>query len=302
MATVVLPDTVRALYPFKSHFLTLSDGKRMHYIDEGPEDGDVLVFAHGYPTWSFEFRAVVVYFASLGYRCVAVDHIGFGLSDKPSSASYHTMRRHIHNLLELITALDLHDITLVMEDWGGALGMGYTVRHPSNVRRLVLMNTWVFQDTFSNRLHSLLRWLTKPGLGEVIFGVLQISVGIGMQQWSARRLSSTILTAYRAPFRDARSRRALVQFPRMINTTPTHASAVDMREIESRLHDLSSIPTLILWGAKNSLMSPAAAHHWKHMMPRAKGPILVPDAGHLLAEDAPDLLIEHLSAFLGHTG
>ena len=110
MATVVLPEPSRALYPFRSQFVTLSDGRQMHYVDEGPPDGELLVFVHGYPTWSFTYRALLVYYAARGYRCVAMDHIGFGLSDKPTGGRYHTLRRHIHNLHELISTLQLKDL------------------------------------------------------------------------------------------------------------------------------------------------------------------------------------------------
>ena len=164
MATLVLPEIIRALYPFKSQYFLLSDGKRMHYIDEGPPDGEVLVFTHGYPMWSFEYRALIVYYAALGYRCVAVDHVGYGLSDKPTSRRYHTLRRHVYNLIECITALDLQNITLVMEDWGGPLALGYAIRYPQTIKRLVLMNTWGVSDAYAGRVHPLMRIAMQPGL------------------------------------------------------------------------------------------------------------------------------------------
>lgn len=298
MATVVLPETIRALYPFESRYLTLSDGKRMHYVDEGPHDGEVLVFLHGYPLWSFVYRAFLVYYAAQGFRCIAMDHIGFGLSDKPTGRRYHTLRRHIHNLIECFQALDLHDLTLIMEDWGGPLGLGYAIRHPDNVRRLVIMNSWVFQDTYPNRLHRLVNLATKPGVGELLFGTLNLIFTLGVQRWTRRQLSGAVLAAYKTPFRDARHRTALVQFPRMISTTPTHPSAPLMREIEAGLETFSRIPTLLLWGEDDPLFPPDVAHHWKRMIPRARGPVIIADASHFLGEDNPDAVIQHLNAFL----
>ncbi len=298
MATVVLPETTRTLYPFKSHYLTLSDGKRMHYIDEGPEDGEVLVFSHGYPTWSFAYRAFIVYYAAHGYRCIAMDHIGCGLSDKPSNRGYHTLRRHIHNLMECIHTLELRDITLVMEDWGGPFGLGYAVRHVTNVRRLVIMNSWAFQDSYHQRLSSLVRWMTKPGLGELLFGTLNLAFPLVMQRGTARQLSEAVLTAYKAPFRDARNRAALYQFPRMINTSPSHPSAPLMREIEQGLAQLASIPALIVWGRTDPFFTPDVAQHWKSMLARAQGPVLLDDAGHFVTEDNPEGAIQHLDALL----
>jgi cis-3-alkyl-4-acyloxetan-2-one decarboxylase len=302
-ADVVLPETTRAHYPFKSRFVTLSDGHRMHYIDEGPEDGEVLLFAHGYPAWSFAFRAYVVYYAALGYRCIAPDYIGFGLSDKPMRGRYHTLRRHIHNLIEVVNSLELRDITLVMEDWGGPIGLGYAIRQPDAIRRLVILNSWVFQDTYSNRMQRVLRWVTLPGVGELLFRSLNMAFNsLLFQRWTVRELSSTVITAYKAPFRDPRQRTALVQFPRMINLTPAHPSAAQMREIEDGLADFKHTPTLIVWGQADPIFTPDVAAHWKEMMPHARGPVMLPQAGHLVTEDAPDAVIEHLDGFLDETG
>jgi pimeloyl-ACP methyl ester carboxylesterase len=301
MATVVLPDTVRTLYPFKSSFITLSDGKRMHYVSEGPEDGEVLFFLHGYPTWSFIYRAPLVYYGALGYRCIAVDLMGYGLSDKPTNKRYHTLRQHIQNLFEFLTLLDLHDITLIMEDWGGPMGLSYAIQRRENIKRVVIMNSWVFQDSYLNRLDSLVNWVTKPGIGELLFGTFNLAFNLVVQRWTARLLSETVLSAYKAPFRDARHRAALIQFPRMINTTPEHPSAEIMREIEQNLSTLRHTPTLLLWGKDDPVFPPGVAAHWKSMMPRAKGPFMIEPARHLLAEDAPDEVIQYLNRFLDTT-
>jgi pimeloyl-ACP methyl ester carboxylesterase len=301
MATVVLPDIVRALYPFQSSFVTLSDGKRMHYVTEGPEDGEVLVLLHGYPTWSFIYRALLVYYGALGYRCIAVDHIGYGLSDKPANKRYHTLHQHIQNLFEFLTLLDLHDITLIMEDWGGPIGLSYAIQRPEHVKRLVIINSWGFQDTYASRLDPLVTWVTKPGIGELLFGTFNLAFNLVIQRWTARQLSEAVLTAYKAPFRESRNRAALIQFPRMISITPEHPSAVIMREIESHLPTLRHIPTLIIWGKDDPIFPPDVAAHWKKEMPRAKGPFLIDPARHLLVEDAPDELIRHLNTFFDAT-
>lgn len=299
VAEVVLPDTIRAHYPFKSHFVMLSDGKKMHYLDEGPPDGEVLLFAHGYPTWSFAYRAMAVYYAALGYRCIAVDHVGFGLSDKPTQSRYHTLRRHVFNLAELIDALELGAITLVMEDWGGPIGLGMALQRRDHLKRLVIANSWVFQDTYSNRMQGLIKWATLPGIGELLFRTLNLTFSdFGFQRWTYRELSSVVMMAYKAPFRDPRARTALVQFPRMISTSPTHPSAAMFREIEHGLADLRRVPTLLLWGQDDPLFPPDVADHWKHMLPRARGPVRIARASHIMAEDAPDAVVKHLDAFL----
>jgi haloalkane dehalogenase len=270
----------------------------MHYIDEGPPTGEVLVFLHGYPMWSFVYRALIIYYAALGYRCIAPDLIGYGLSEKPTDKHYHTLRRHLHNVLECLNSLNLREITLVMEDWGGPLGLGYAIRRIETMKRLVIMNTWVFQDTLPNRLNPLIPWIIRPGLGELFFGRFNLAFDVVLQRWSTRHLSEAVLMAYKAPFREPRERAALIQFPRMIRTSPTHPSANLMREIESGLATLKRMPTLLLWGEANPAFPLEVAMHWKTMLPRAKGPILLPGARHFLIEDAPDAVIGHLNTFL----
>lgn len=301
MATVVLPETTRALYPFKSHYFTLSDGIRMHYIDEGPGDGPPLIFFHGYPMWSFAYRALVVCYAAQGYRCLAMDHVGYGLSDKPTSHRYHTLRRHIYNAVEFIQGLGLRDVTLIMEDWGAAFALGYAIRHVENVRRLVIMNSWVFFDGPDFPMHPIVRLVSKPGIGELLFGVLNLAFPLGLQRWTARQLSPAVMMAYRAPFREARQRVALVQFPRMISTHANHPSAPLMREIADGLGSLQRTPALIVWGAEDPVFPPTLARHWKAKLPQADGPHLISDARHYLSEDNPDALMQHLDAFLAAT-
>ncbi|GAB4419263.1 MAG: alpha/beta fold hydrolase [Anaerolineae bacterium] len=301
MATVVLPETTRALYPFKSHFFTLSDGIRMHYIDEGPGDGPPLVFFHGYPMWSFAYRALVVCYAAQGYRCLAMDHVGYGLSDKPTSRRYHTLRRHIYNAVEFIQGLELRDVTLIMEDWGTVFALGYAIRHLENVRRLVIMNSWIFFNEADFPMHPIVRLVSKPGIGELLFGVLNLAFPLGLQRWTARQLSPAVMTAYRAPFRETRQRMALVQFPRMISTHANHPSAPLMREIEEGLSNLQKTPTLIVWGAEDPVFPPPLARHWKARLPQADGPRLISGACHYLSEDDPDALMQHLDDFLAAT-
>jgi len=301
MATVVLPESSRALYPFRSRFVTLSDGKQMHYVDEGAPEGEALVFVHGYPTWSFTYRALLVYYAARGYRCIAMDHIGFGLSDKPTAARYHTLRRHIHNLQELLAHLGLPAVTLIMEDWGGPFALGYTIRRCASVRRLVIMNSWVFALTYPPGLERLLKFVTLPGIGEFLFRTINLAPNLIIQRISARRLSPAVLGGYRAPFRENRSRTALVQFPRMIALGPDHPSAPALREIERGLEALDDIPTLLLWGARDPVLGPEIARQWKRHLLAARGPHLIEHAGHLLAEDAPEAMIAHLDEFLADT-
>ncbi|RPI97311.1 MAG: alpha/beta fold hydrolase, partial [Chloroflexi bacterium] len=210
---------------------------------------------------------------------------------------YHTLQQHIQNLAELLKRLNLRPMTLIMEDWGGPFGLSYAIQQPDHIRRLVISNTWAFQDSYAHRLERLVKWTTRPGIAELLFGTLNLTLNVVLQRWTARQLSETVLSAYKIPFRETRQRAALVQFPRMVNITPEHPSAATMRAIESGLASLRDIPALILWGKEDPIFPPDVAAHWKTMLPRAAGPHLIESARHLLTEDAPDAMIEHLNAF-----
>ena len=128
----------RDLYPFASRHFEQPQG-RMHYVDEG--SGPPVVFVHGNPTWSFCWRHLVLALRS-DHRCIAVDHLGFGLSDKPDTVL--TPAEHADNLIRLLDHLDIHDATLVVEDWGGPIGLAWALERPGRVRRCVLFNTWMW--------------------------------------------------------------------------------------------------------------------------------------------------------------
>jgi haloalkane dehalogenase len=116
---------------------------RMRYVDEGPRDAPVMLLLHGMPTWSYLYRTMIPRFADAGYRCVAPDHLGFGRSDKPTDPAWYSIARHTEVLASLVAVLDLHDVTLVCQDWGGPIGLAQPATTPQRFARLVIMNTWL---------------------------------------------------------------------------------------------------------------------------------------------------------------
>ena len=137
-----LPDWLRRLYPFEPGSFPCGSA-RMSYVDEGPRSDEGVLLVHGNPTWSFFFRELIGRLASAGMRCVAPDHIGMGLSDKPGDYPYR-LAVHIANIEGLVAALGLRRVHLVVHDWGGAIGFGLAVRHPGSVGRIVILNTAAF--------------------------------------------------------------------------------------------------------------------------------------------------------------
>src|SRR6056300_202656 len=143
-------------YEFEPHYHEWGD-LRMHYLDEGPKDGPVMLLVHGMPTWSYLYRDFIPKLSSAGFRCVVPDHFGFGKSDKPIDPYWYSIARHTEVLTSLITALDLRDITLVCQDWGGPIGLAQAATMPDRFSRLAIMNTWLHHPEF-HYSEAIKRW------------------------------------------------------------------------------------------------------------------------------------------------
>jgi haloalkane dehalogenase len=150
-------------FPFEPHFHDWQD-MRVHYVDEGPADGPVVLLVHGMPTWSYLYRTMIPGLVAAGYRCIAPDHLGFGRSDKPTDLHWYTIARHTEVLTTLVTGLDLQNVTLVCQDWGGPTGLAQAATMPERFSRLVIMNTWLHHPeyVYSEAIH---RWNAgwRPG-------------------------------------------------------------------------------------------------------------------------------------------
>lgn len=194
----LLPPQVRQHYPFEGRLLTTRapTGERvaLHYVDEG--QGDPILFVHGNPTWSFYWRRLVQAFSATN-RCVAVDHVGCGLSDKPQEYPY-TLAQHIDNLSQLIETFDLRDITLVVHDWGGPIGLGAALRHRERFRRIVLFNTGCFEGPIPPEIR-MCRW---PGWGDAVIRGLNGFVRVGLFRATAdrARFADGVGDGYLAPY------------------------------------------------------------------------------------------------------
>ena len=134
-------------FPFQPHYHTWHD-LRMHYVDVGPKEGPVALLLHGIPTWSYLYRTMIPVLVEAGYRCIAPDHLGFGRSDKPTDPHWYTIARHTEVLTSLVVTLDLADITLVCQDWGGPTGLAQAAMMPDRFARLCIMNTWLHHDAY----------------------------------------------------------------------------------------------------------------------------------------------------------
>ncbi|MEM9797333.1 MAG: alpha/beta fold hydrolase [Pseudomonadota bacterium] len=288
------------LYPFAHNFVETAQGA-MHYVDEG--QGDPVLCLHGNPTWSFIWRDFVTGLRDR-HRVVAPDHIGFGLSDKPVDEDAYTIERHVQNLEALVLGLDLRGITLVMQDWGGPIGLAMAARHPDRIRALVILNTFGFYPLHPSmkadglRLPPPLLLMRSKPLGTWLVRKKGLFDGFVMKFATAdsKRLRS-VHHAYRDVFGGPDGRGGVMAFPRLIPTHTSHPVAKMLMQETGPFLDAFKGQAQIYWGMKDPLFPPLALDGWKARLPRADV-IALAHAKHYLQEDAPEVIVPGIARFL----
>jgi pimeloyl-ACP methyl ester carboxylesterase len=313
-----LPDPIRALYPFRTRMVHVAEPaakpalngevpgsrrpqpgdsagpyERMSFVDEGPEQAPPLVLVHGNLTWSFLFRKLIAE-ARRHHRVIAPDLVGFGLSSKPHDAAHHTLERHTENLSQLLAELKLPKLTLVLHGMAGIIGFRYAMRFPENVARIVLINAWVHPQAADaaerlpfwpavarGRMGFMLRhWTLTP------FPVLQ---------WAAAKtLEGPVRDGYGIPFQRSDQRAAPLAFARMFQPNSRESQLGAMRELAPQVAKLPA-KVQILWGQQDSTFrSKLLPYLLRDSLPHCGEPVFVPQASHLLPEDAPEVLAENV--------
>jgi len=253
----------------------------MHFVDEGSrEGGPTLLFLHGNPTWSFHFRHLISHFRG-DYRCVAPDHVGCGLSDKPQGYEYR-LERHIANVQALVEELDLRDVVLCLHDWGGAIGCGLAARIRERVKGLVLFNTSAF---VLPRMPLSIGLCRIPGFGALAVRGFNAFVRGALRYCSMKPLSAAARAGYLAPYHDWASRIATLRFVQDIPMSAGHPSRALLDEIEAGLPALGELPGLICWGGKDFVFDDTFLEGWKQRLPKAEVRYFE-NAGHFVVEDA----------------
>lgn len=284
----------REQYPFASHWLPLAHG-RLHYVDENrpaADEGGCLLFVHGNPTWSFHWREAIGQFRD-SHRCVAIDHLGCGLSDKPQRGF--RLADRIEHLVALIDALDLQHITLVAQDWGGAIGLGAMLQHREKLRRVVLLNTGAFPPPFVPRRIDVCR---TPVLGKLALQGANLFSRAALRMTTRRsRLTPAISEGYLAPYNNWANRRAVYEFVADIPKSPRHPTWQTLAQIEAGLPTLAQIPSLLIWGMQDWCFKPECLQRFEQVWPEA-GVLKIADAGHWVMEDATDQVLDAMAKFL----
>ena len=278
----------RVAYPFADHWLDV-DGGRMHYVDEG--DGPTLLFVHGTPEWSFVYRRLIVGLRDR-YRCVALDHIGFGLSDKPPGWGY-AVEQHVANLAALIDHLGLRGFTLVAHDFGGPIGLSYAVEHPARIAALVLFNTWMWSFAGDKQAERMGRLMASP-LGRFLYTRLNFSPRVILPlAWANKAtLTPALRRAYLDAFPQPADRFGAWGFARAVLGAGPHFDALWERRAR-----IAHLPTLLLWGMRDPVITPRFLDRWRSLFPAAQV-VALPNAGHFVQEEAPAEVLAALEAFL----
>lgn len=287
-----LPD-----YPFAPHYREICDADgtqmRLHYVDEGPRAASPVLLLHGEPSWSFLYRKMITSLAAKGHRVVAPDLIGFGKSDKPTEQSDYTFERHVKWMSDWLTGLDLKNITLFCQDWGGLIGLRLVAAFPERFARVVVGNTGLPVGT--GMTEGFKQWLNFSQ------SVPELPIGEIVAMGTKKGLSDDVKAAYVAPFPDETYKAGARRFPALVPVTPEHGSVAENKaawEVLSRF----TKPVLTLFSDSDPVTK-GGERVFLERVPGTKGQphTIIKDAGHFLQEDAPDELVAHIHALISNT-
>lgn len=281
-------------YPFSPHYMPITDQLRMHYLDEGNPEGQLVLLLHGEPSWSYLYRKMIPVFVASGYRVIAPDLIGFGRSDKPTEQSDYTYARHLKWLTTFIEKLDLQHINLFCQDWGGLLGLRIAADNEHLFDRMVAANTFLpTGDAKPNE--AFLNWQ------EFARTVPQLDIGKIIQKATATELNPAVIAGYDAPFPSAEYMAGAKIFPSLVPTNPDHPETEANRAAWVKLGQWEK-PFLTLFSDKDPIMN-GLEKIFQQIVPGAKGQshTIIQNGGHFLQEDQGKEIAERMVLFIKQT-
>lgn len=282
-------------YAFAPHYLMVDDTEggelRLHYVDEGPRDGAVVLLLHGEPSWSYLYRKMIPVLTAAGHRVIAPDLIGFGRSDKPADRHDYTYQRHVDWVRAVILQLDLQEITLVCQDWGGLIGLRLVGEHPDRFARVVAANTMLPTGDFHPG-DAFLKW-REFSQATPVFNTGKIVAG-----GCATALPPEVVAAYDAPFPDERYKEGARQFPTLVPVTPDDPAAAPNRTAWETLSRFQK-PFLTAFSDKDPITG-AAAPVLRKLIPGCAGQphTTIENGGHFLQEDQGEALARVVVDFM----
>jgi haloalkane dehalogenase len=272
----------KQLYPFQSRWMSI-DGDQLHYIDEGK--GEIILFVHGTPEWSFGFRDLIKDLRN-SFRCIAIDLLGFGLSDKPVSGNY-TCEAHAQRFEKFINTLDLKNISLAANDFGGGIGLSYALEHPENIDKIILFNTWMW-SLKNDKHYATPARVMNTWFGKLLYLNFNFPVNVIMPAayGNKKMLTKEVHAHYKNALTKG-SRTAAYAFSKELMNASNW-----WQQLWERLPILRDKSILIFWGMKDSFVPPAALEKWRSRLPQASV-ITFSDAGHFVQEEkAKEMVIE----------
>jgi pimeloyl-ACP methyl ester carboxylesterase len=277
----------KKLFPFKSNYTEI-DACHIHYIDEGK--GTIILFVHGTPEWSFGFRDLIKPLSGT-YRCIAIDHLGFGLSDKPQNAVY-TTKEHANRLEKFISKMQLQNINMVANDFGGSIALNYAIKHAANVDRICLFNTWMWSLT-DDKHYSRPGKLMQTWIGKLLYKQFNFPVTVIMPRayGDKSKLTKEIHRHYKEPLSKPEYRNGTYAFAKELLDAGTWWNSLwaDIDKIKDK-------PFLIFWGLKDTFILPNALDKWMGKLPHAKV-IRFKNAGHFVQEEEPQEIVSEMLLF-----
>ena len=280
----------RELFDVEHRFLDL-DGARIHYVDEGV--GETILLLHGNPAWSFLYRKIIAGLKD-EFRCVALDYPGYGMSSAPAGYRF-TPREHSAVLERFVDRLALSELTLMVQDWGGPVGLGLAGRRPELVRRLVIGNTfaWPLNSEFRVRMFSAL--MGGP-IGRTLNRRLMLVPRVFFARGLAQEPPREVLDLYFAPWRDPARRAPAATGPKQLI-----AAADYLTEVEANLPKIADRPALIVWGTKDFAFGAGERKRFEATFPNHRT-ILFENASHFLQEDVGERIAEAFKSFRSESG
>lgn len=287
-------------FPWRSTYVVHADGVRQAYVDLGPRDAMLtFVLLHGNPTWSYLWRTFIARL-SQAHRVIAVDHVGFGRSDKPGDPAYYSVARHAANLTALLdhalSGAPTANVVLAVHDWGGPIGMDWAEHHVDQLAGIVVLNSFAFVQDPPIKLPWLFKWLVLGRGGWKRVTQKNFFVEFFLGRGGPRRLTDQELDPYRAPFPMPADRVGMARFAQLIPETAKrdHESRATMDAIERGLTRIRGVPALLVWAMKDRAFGAPVRERWQRVFDRVDGPHLLADAGHFLQEDAPGPILHEI--------
>ena len=280
-------------FPYAPNYVAVRDDLRMHYVDEG--EGSPVLCLHGEPTWAYLYRHMIPPLAEQ-HRVVVPDFVGFGRSDKLTAVADYSFSPHYETLSTFIEALDLTDVTLVVQDWGGLLGLAYAARQPERIARLVVLNTFLPTGA-EEKSTAFLAWR------RFVENTPDLPIGQIIRRGLADpdRLSEAEEAAYEAPFPTTDAKAGAVAWPLLVPMEPDGPVADAMQETRNRLAEWSK-PAFVLFAPEDPILG-GARNFFLDLLPTAREQpdVTVDDAGHFLQEEQGPTIARHVLDFVART-